>query len=89
VVMNSSVFWETTPCSPLRVNRNFGGTCRLHLQVRRISQSIILASCLVYSSSLKTCSSKISVDLQRNTRRCIPEHRTYSVRFLIILLARS
>jgi hypothetical protein len=28
-----------TPCSPLKVNRRFGGTCRLCLQGRRISQA--------------------------------------------------
>jgi phosphatidylserine synthase len=39
VVMNSSVFWDITPCSPLKVNRRFVGTCRLYLQVRRISQA--------------------------------------------------
>jgi hypothetical protein len=39
VVMKSSVFWDTTPSSPLNVNRCFGGTNRLHLQDRRISQS--------------------------------------------------
>jgi hypothetical protein len=27
-----SIFWDVTPCSPLKVNRHFGGTCRLHLQ---------------------------------------------------------
>jgi hypothetical protein len=25
-VMNSSVFWDTTPCSPLKINRRFRGT---------------------------------------------------------------
>jgi hypothetical protein len=38
VVMNSSVFWDITPGNPLKINRCFGGTCRLHLQARRISQ---------------------------------------------------
>jgi hypothetical protein len=38
VVMKSSVFWDITPCSSLKVNRCFGGTCRLHLQDRIISQ---------------------------------------------------
>jgi hypothetical protein len=37
--MKSSVFWDITPCSPLKANRRFGGTCRLHLQGRRISRS--------------------------------------------------
>jgi hypothetical protein len=31
VVMKSSVFWDITP---LKVNRRFGGTCRLHFQGR-------------------------------------------------------
>jgi hypothetical protein len=31
VVMKSSAFWDITPCSPLRVNRRFGETCRFHL----------------------------------------------------------
>jgi hypothetical protein len=29
--MNSSVFWDITPCSPLNVNRRFGGICRPYL----------------------------------------------------------
>jgi hypothetical protein len=32
--MQSSIFWDITPCSPLKINRRFGGTC-LHLQGRR------------------------------------------------------
>jgi hypothetical protein len=35
--MNSSISWDITPCSPLKVNRRFGGTCRFHFQ-NRISQ---------------------------------------------------
>jgi hypothetical protein len=33
--LKSTVFWDITPCSPLRVNRRFGGTYRLHLQGRK------------------------------------------------------
>jgi hypothetical protein len=40
MVMMRSVFWDITPCSPLKVNRRFGGTCRLHLHGLRISQAI-------------------------------------------------
>jgi hypothetical protein len=36
--MKISTFWDIILCSPLKVNRRFGGTCRLHLQGRRISQ---------------------------------------------------
>jgi hypothetical protein len=35
VVMKSINFWDITPCSPLSVNRRFGGTYRLHIQGRR------------------------------------------------------
>jgi hypothetical protein len=39
VVIKSSVFWDITLCSPLKFNRRFGGTCRLHFHSRRISQA--------------------------------------------------
>jgi hypothetical protein len=38
-VMNSSIFWDITRCSPFKVNRHFGGTCCLHLHGRRKSQA--------------------------------------------------
>jgi hypothetical protein len=85
--MQSYVLWNITPCSPLKVNQHLEGTCRLHLQGRRISharnqheagskQRFILVSCLVYSSTLKmeaTCSCVTSVGFQRTTWRYIPE----------------
>jgi hypothetical protein len=40
VVMKSSIFWDITPYSPLKVNRRFGVTGCLHLQGRRINQAI-------------------------------------------------
>jgi hypothetical protein len=39
VVMKSSTFWDITPCSPLKVNWRFWGTCCFHLQGRRVSQA--------------------------------------------------
>jgi hypothetical protein len=46
----SSVFWDITPCSPLKVNQRFGGTSRLHLQGRSISQARnqLPASCWLF-----------------------------------------
>jgi hypothetical protein len=41
VIMKSSVFWDITLCSPLKVNRRFGETYRLHLQ----SSAYYLLSC--------------------------------------------
>jgi hypothetical protein len=77
--------WDITPCSPLKVNRHFRGTYRLHLQGRRVSQAKIkhlafaLESC---SSTLKMeeiCSSETLAGFQRTTRRYIPEDNTLQV----------
>jgi hypothetical protein len=38
-IIKSSIFRDVTPCSSLKVNQRFGGTCRLYLQRRRISQA--------------------------------------------------
>jgi hypothetical protein len=35
--LKSSIFWDITPCSLLKVNRCFRETCFLHLQGRRIA----------------------------------------------------
>jgi hypothetical protein len=39
MVTQSAILWDITPCSPLKVNRRFGGTCRLRCQSRRISKA--------------------------------------------------
>jgi hypothetical protein len=65
--VKSSIFWGIMLCSPLKIDRRFGGTYRLFLQGRRISQRgnqnvvnvallatcFTLLSCLSYSSTLK------------------------------------
>jgi hypothetical protein len=38
--IKSYIFWDTMPCSTLKINRHFRITFRLHLQGRRISQAI-------------------------------------------------
>jgi hypothetical protein len=40
VMKTSSIFWDITPCSPLKVNGRYAGTCRLHLQA-------LLAICFI------------------------------------------
>jgi hypothetical protein len=35
VVMNNSIFWDVTPCSPLKVNRRFEGIPKLHVPPKR------------------------------------------------------
>jgi hypothetical protein len=88
VVIKSTIFWDITPCSPLGVNRRFGGTSRLHLQHRRTSRArarfcfppaFAMVSCSAYSSTLKMeaiISSETLVDTQRTTRRYITEDGT-------------
>jgi hypothetical protein len=92
VVMKSTIFLDITPCSPLKVNRRFAGTYRLHLQGRGISRernqherrwqaepASTLISCSAYSSTLKMeaiCSSETSVDFQQTTRRYFPKDST-------------
>jgi hypothetical protein len=36
VVMRGTIFWDITPCSPLKVNRRFGGTHRILPEGRRL-----------------------------------------------------
>jgi hypothetical protein len=90
--IKSSIFRDITARSPLKVNERFGGTCRLHNQGRRISQTrnqyeaginqkfAVLATCfMLVSSPMKVearCSSEASVYFQRTICRYIPEDRT-------------
>jgi hypothetical protein len=69
--MNSSIFWDITPCSLFKVNRRFGGT--------ELATCFMLVSCLVYYSTLKmkvTCFSEMLDDFQRTRRTYIPKDRT-------------
>jgi hypothetical protein len=86
----SSVLWNITPCSPLKVTRSLGGTYRLHLQGERISQIrnqreikwqaeaiFTLVSSLAYPSTLKMqtkCSSEKSVAFQQTRWHYIHMH---------------
>jgi hypothetical protein len=58
--MKSSRFYEITICSPLEANRRFGGTCRLHLQCRRISKARNQSEAHNKQSSARTCSPETS-----------------------------
>jgi hypothetical protein len=39
VVMKGSIFWDTTPCSPLKINWRFGEIYLLHIDFERIRQA--------------------------------------------------
>jgi hypothetical protein len=83
-----TVFWHVTPCGLVEVCQGFEGTYCLHLQDRTLSPAK-LASCLIYSSTLKTeeeSPSETSVNYQ-TTRSHIPDdsvlhHATFYFRSL-------
>jgi hypothetical protein len=56
-VMKSSIFWDIMTRSPLKVNRSFRGTYRLHLQSRSVSRVRILL-CFPSDFTLVSCSPK-------------------------------
>jgi hypothetical protein len=72
----SSIFLETTSCSPLKFNRCFGGTGNLHIHGRRISQEINQHEAGSKQMQICTCSTETSNDFQWITRCYIPEDRT-------------
>jgi hypothetical protein len=91
VVMKSSIFWDIMSCSPLKVNRRFGGTCRLHFQGLRIIQARNQA---MFSTCFHVCflldfffepemeatdSSEKSADFKRTTQSYISENRTLQI----------
>jgi hypothetical protein len=52
----SYIFWDTTPCNPMKFHRFFGEGYRLHLRGRRISQSRIQQQlCLPAAFTLVSC----------------------------------
>jgi hypothetical protein len=98
-----STIWYITQFSPLKVNRGFGGSYRLHLQCWRISlaslpSAFTLASCSAYSSTPKMntiCSSETSIDCQRATRCYILEditlrnYRCETLKSYVLILSRE
>jgi hypothetical protein len=98
--MKSTIFWDITPCSPLSVNRRFGGTYSLQLQgrknkLRKKPAWKQMAStfysppdfCSGYFSTLKMeaiFSSETSVDTQRTYTALYPR-RWYSYQYLVYI----
>jgi hypothetical protein len=91
VVMKIYIFWGITLCSPLKVNRRFGGTCRLHLQGLRLNEArhqALLVTCfqagfllgLFFELEMEAiCSCETSTDFQRTTQRNISENRPLQI----------
>jgi hypothetical protein len=65
IVSKSSVLCDVKLCSPLKINRRFGGTYRLSFRIGE--EAFTLVFCLVYLSTLKIeakYSSETSVEFQ-------------------------
>jgi hypothetical protein len=67
--MKSSIFWDVTPCSPLKANLRFGGKYRLHLQDSN-NKPRKKPGLSRYQAE------KASIDYQRTIWGYIPEERT-------------
>jgi hypothetical protein len=71
--VKSFIFWDITPCSPLKVDY----VREEHFAL--LAACFMLVSCLAYSSTLKMeaiCSSKMQDEFQRTAQHYIPESRT-------------
>jgi hypothetical protein len=76
--MSGTIFWDITPCSSWNSTDVSGE--HISIAFSWLPPAFTLISYLVYSSILKmeaTCSSKMSVEFQRNTWRYIPEDSTH------------
>jgi hypothetical protein len=81
IFKSCSLFWDITPCCPLKVNRRSKGTCLRFQGWSSRKQSLfaswfMMVSCLAYSSTLKIealCSSVTSVYIQQTTRHYVAE----------------
>jgi hypothetical protein len=82
MVIDDTVFWDITPCSPLKLNRSLAETY-LHLQGRSISQQNFACFlptsswffCLAYSTILKI----EAEDTTDYTALCPGRHNFYSL----------
>jgi hypothetical protein len=82
VVMKSSIFWDITLCTLLKINQHFRGTCQFHFKVQGgtafhlLSRWFLAWLIFLTLTTEATCSFKTSVDFQQTTWRYIPEDRT-------------
>jgi hypothetical protein len=81
VLKNSTIFWDITPCSLLKVNWRFRGTYRLHLQGRKISRTRNQRECRLWAENLKSKVSLLGfVLIPRRLKRCSSETSVHFVR---------
>jgi hypothetical protein len=76
VVIKSTIFWDITPCSPLSVNRRFGGTHRFHLQGVKNKQVASLPAFSLFSFSANFFDPEDGDDMFLRNVGYIPEDGT-------------
>jgi hypothetical protein len=89
IVMKDSLFGDITPCSALKVNRRFAGTCDLHLHGRRIGQvsspyHLLSFRCFAWLILRpwiwkRHVLPKSRLNFERTARPCIPEHTILNI----------
>jgi hypothetical protein len=75
--MMSSIFWDMTPCSSLKVSRSFWGIFCFNFQDRTINEVRDQHEAVTELKMESTYSSETSADFQWTTRRYIPEDTTH------------
>jgi hypothetical protein len=74
VIKTSSMLWDMTPCSVVKVKTHFSEE---HIAyIFKTEEKAMQESSMKQASSKKTCSSETSVDFQLTTRHYTPEGRT-------------
>jgi hypothetical protein len=69
----SSIFWDMPPCSTLKVNGLFGGTCRRLFLSRDFK---LLLGLFIELENKGNMFLETSIDFQRTTKRCTPDYKT-------------
>jgi hypothetical protein len=75
--MKTSIFWDITPCSPLELNRRFGGTCRQGKnQRKRRWQACFFLGLFFGHEDGEVMFFRNVINFERTIRRYRPEYRT-------------
>jgi hypothetical protein len=78
VLTKSYIFWNLTPCSPLKASCCFGGTYRFYLQAEDEPKK---ETSFKQATNTEQCFLEISDDFQLATGRYIPEGRNLKHNF--------
>jgi hypothetical protein len=88
--LNNPIFWYIMLCSPLKVNRRFGGTYRIHLLGRRVKNQSAALKMKAVSSPVTSTSARIYSDTSQDTVLAIKTHPSFDrVKCFLLLIGRT